>query len=415
MTNLEAAIHLLREAGGPLHYRDITVRALDARLIESQGKTPEATMAAALYGHVKRTVENNEPPLIDVIGQGKFSLASKKLGGSVEGDIQRNNHRVRTELLDYLLEVNPRQFELLIGRLLVEIGFEDVVVSKYSGDGGIDVEATLTVGGVTRVRTAVQVKRYKKNVAGSTVRELRGGLMTDQRGLIITTAGFTKDAIAEADANGKTPISLIDGQKLVQLLADNQIGVRRRMIHLLELNLEEILTGGGDDAGAPGAKSAALWPLPGGQDKFFDTLLRFLDEIGATAPTVDEMAAWVVAHYERVTKHDLVRVYLRTVLYPMGLISFDGEQIRLTEHGESLRSSRDTTELLEYLRENILGVDELLVKLADGPLSTSQALDFFKRAIGVEWETENQVRFRLQWLAASDAVERVGKLWRLKQ
>lgn len=415
MTNFEAAIQVLKEAGGPLHYREITERALERGLIEPHGKTPEATMAAALYGHVKQAAEKDAPPVLNGVGRGKFALASKKLGGSVEADIQRNNDRVRAELHEYLRDLHPRQFELLIGQLLGAIGFEDVVVSKYSGDGGIDVDATLTVGGVTRVRTAVQVKRYKKNVPGSTVRELRGGLMTDQRGLIITTAGFTKDAIAEASADGKTPISLIAGEKLVQLLSEHQIGVRKRMVQLLELNLEEILTGeGGEDAGT-GDKSAALWPLPGGQDKFFETLLEFIDEIGANSPTVDEMAAWVVAHYEKVNKHDLVKSYLRTALYSMGLIAFDGEQVLLTESGESLRKSRDRSELLGYLRDNVLGVVELLRRLEEGPMTTAEALDFFKSSLGVEWETENQVRFRLQWLTTCRAVERVGKAWQARE
>ena len=56
--------------------------------------------------------------------------------------------------------------------------------------------------------------------------------MTDQRGLIITTAGYTKDARTESDAAGKTPISLIDGKRLIQLLVEKQIGVRRKPISL---------------------------------------------------------------------------------------------------------------------------------------------------------------------------------------
>ena len=73
------------------------------------------------------------------------------------------------------------------------LGFVDVEVTSYSRDGGVDVRGTLAVGGVTNVKTAIQVKRWAKNVAGKTVRELRGGLSPHERGLIITTAGFTRD------------------------------------------------------------------------------------------------------------------------------------------------------------------------------------------------------------------------------
>ena len=130
--------------------------------------------------------------------------------------------------------------------------------------------------------------------------------MTDQRGLIITTSGFTKDAINEADAAGKAPISLLDGKRLIQLLVEKQIGVRRKAVHLLELNFGELVAGGdagGDDGGE---KSAVLWPLPGGRHAYFITLLAFVDYINDAQPTVDEMTDWVKKHYEKITKNKVV-------------------------------------------------------------------------------------------------------------
>ena len=56
--------------------------------------------------------------------------------------------------------------------------------------------ANLTVGGLTNVKTVIQVKRYKKgnNISGKYITQLRGSAEVDQRGLIITTSDFTKDA-----------------------------------------------------------------------------------------------------------------------------------------------------------------------------------------------------------------------------
>lgn len=50
MTFLEAAEAVLRSAKGPLTTREVVQRALARGLINPQGKTPEATMSAALYG-----------------------------------------------------------------------------------------------------------------------------------------------------------------------------------------------------------------------------------------------------------------------------------------------------------------------------------------------------------------------------
>ena len=48
-TYLDAAYHILHQAGQPLRYEDITERALAQQLISPQGLTPEATMASRLY------------------------------------------------------------------------------------------------------------------------------------------------------------------------------------------------------------------------------------------------------------------------------------------------------------------------------------------------------------------------------
>jgi len=48
MTALDAALRVLQEAGGSLHYREITKRVLDAGLWSTEGKTPEATINAQL-------------------------------------------------------------------------------------------------------------------------------------------------------------------------------------------------------------------------------------------------------------------------------------------------------------------------------------------------------------------------------
>src|SRR2546428_12755528 len=127
----------------------------------------------------------------------------------VETTIEQSNHETLERMLERLHRMAPSGFEQLVGALLSQIGFENVEVTGRTGDGGMDVRAELTVGGITRVRTAVQVKRWNHNVPGKVVRELRGALTTDQRGLVITTSDFTKDAISEASSSAKVPIGLI--------------------------------------------------------------------------------------------------------------------------------------------------------------------------------------------------------------
>ena len=68
------------------------------------------------------------------------------------------------------------------------------------------------------------------------MRELRGALKVDERGLIVTTAEFTPDAKAEAEAEGKARIGLIGGEELVRLCVEHGIGVEERKVSLIELD-----------------------------------------------------------------------------------------------------------------------------------------------------------------------------------
>jgi len=58
------------------------------------------------------------------------------------------------------------------------------------------------------------------------------------KGLIITTASFTRDARKEATRDGAPPIDLIDGEQLVEKLKDLRLGVKVTMVENTEVNEE---------------------------------------------------------------------------------------------------------------------------------------------------------------------------------
>ena len=126
-----------------------------------------------------------------------------------------------------LMEMNPYGFEKLAQRLLRECGFSQVSVTKKSGDGGIDGNGKLKINGILTFNVAFQCKRYKGIVGASEIRDFRGSLTTDiEKGLFITTGTFSKAAREEAISPGKQQIDLIDGEELVQKLAEYNIGLR---------------------------------------------------------------------------------------------------------------------------------------------------------------------------------------------
>ena len=133
------------------------------------------------------------------------------------------------ELLELVKTLSPSAFERLCQRLLRESGFIRVEVTGRVGDGGIDGKGVVRVGGLLSFHVLFQCKRYRGSVSSSTVRDFRGALIgRADKGLIITTGTFTKDARAEAQRDGATPIDLIDGEELVEKPKELAIGVEIR-------------------------------------------------------------------------------------------------------------------------------------------------------------------------------------------
>lgn len=144
---------------------------------------------------------------------------------------------VRESLRERLLQMDPGAFERLVGLLLERMDYQDVEVVGQSGDGGVDVVANIELG-VTSVREVVQAKRHSRPVQRKDLDALRGSLyrFNAVRGTIVATSRFAKGAIEAAFAQGAAPVTLIDGEKLLDLLIEHGIGVRKRQVDVLDID-----------------------------------------------------------------------------------------------------------------------------------------------------------------------------------
>lgn len=143
------------------------------------------------------------------------------------------------ELHRVLLSLDPAAFERLSQRLLRESGFVQVQVTGKSGDGGIDGVGIARINGFLSFHVLFQCKRYQGSVSASQIRDFRGAMQgrTD-KGLIITTGTFTRDAIKEATRDGAPAIDLIDGEQLVQRLKELGLGVKVSFVESVEVDAE---------------------------------------------------------------------------------------------------------------------------------------------------------------------------------
>lgn len=233
-TDAAEQVLLLNGNKEPLHYREITKRAIALGLLHSDGLTPEATLYAQVLTEITRKTRRGETPRFVKHGKGFVGL-TRWMGTGLVFQIEQHNAGVRKKLRTQLAALTPSEFEDTIGALLRAIGFDEVTVTGRSGDGGIDVRGTLVVGDVIRTRMAVQAKRWKQNVQAPIIQQVRGSLGTHEQGLIITVSDFSPGAREEAERVNAVPVALMNGEQLVALMVEYNIGVHRASYDLLEV------------------------------------------------------------------------------------------------------------------------------------------------------------------------------------
>lgn len=121
-------------------------------------------------------------------------------------------------------------FENFLKPFLEAIGLSEVVVTRKTGDGGVDlwgVKAGLEeLDGNDNVQYKVQAKRNNPSsiIAPEKIDALRGNLGFNQKGLFITTARVSKKAKSEAITKDPSkPVIVIDGMDLVDICIQKQI------------------------------------------------------------------------------------------------------------------------------------------------------------------------------------------------
>jgi restriction system protein len=142
-------------------------------------------------------------------------------------DVTTEDEEHSIQLLNLIKHISYSGFEKLCKRLLVEIGINDIQITGGPGDQGIDGKGIVRLNDVVSLNVVFQCKRYKDAVSPHHIRDFRGAMQgRGEKGLIITTGRFTKDAKAEANRDGVTPIELIDGDRLVELFEKYQLGLK---------------------------------------------------------------------------------------------------------------------------------------------------------------------------------------------
>lgn len=147
---------------------------------------------------------------------------------------------VAIDLLTNLLQVSPTRFEFIVLDVLHKLGYgghrDDLKRVGGTGDGGIDGIISLDKLGLERVY--VQAKRWQGTVGHPDLQAFYGALIGQKakRGIFLTTSGYSAQAIDFAKS--VEGLVLIDGNRLVNLMMDNEIGVSSQVVKLPKLDID---------------------------------------------------------------------------------------------------------------------------------------------------------------------------------
>jgi restriction system protein len=172
----------------------------------------------------------------DSVGKTKTSKEEKESKADFD-DSTTEDEEHTGELLNIIKNLTSTGFEKLCKRLLTEIGIHGIVITGGVGDQGIDGMGLVKLNDVVSLNIVFQCKRYKDSVVPHHVRDFRGAMQgRGEKGLIITTGRFTKEAKNEANRDGVTPIELIDGERLVELFEKYHLGLKPVTVYEIDID-----------------------------------------------------------------------------------------------------------------------------------------------------------------------------------
>ena len=208
-----------------------------------ESRTTAEGCASALRGFAKRHRESFSHATDSELQKrakecDRIADAAKREGQTDEPSAKKDESADwRDDLLDTLQNMPPDAFERLCQTLLRESGFIEVEVTGKSGDGGIDGYGIIRLAGMISFPVLFQCKRYIGNVGSNVVRDFRGAMAgRAEKGIILTTGGFTRDAQREAMRDGAAPVDLIDGQLLTDKMKSLKLGVHTKTVEVVQVD-----------------------------------------------------------------------------------------------------------------------------------------------------------------------------------
>jgi restriction system protein len=246
---------VLRKSKKSLSARDIYEAIIADGLYSFRATQPLQVVSAQL----RRRCTNlhfptaNKKKLFSLLPGGLYCLASSVGSAVADADVAKDDFgelrglhdahiiRVKRDILAQLKGLSPAQFERLSRHLLIAYGFQDVIVTRLSRDGGIDGHGQLPVG-MAHLKVAFQSKNSTATVGRPEVDRFRGAIQGRfEQGVMLTTSTFSNEAQRSSFVPGAVPIVLLDGMEIAKIILDKKLGVTIEFLPLHVFSIDILL------------------------------------------------------------------------------------------------------------------------------------------------------------------------------
>lgn len=159
----------------------------------------------------------------------------------IETAINELHLALADELMSEIMKISPYEFERLVVNLLIKMGYGSVeenknAVTAKSGDEGIDGIVSADKFGFDAVYIQAKQWDVKSVVGRPEIQKFLGALVGKgaTKGIFITTAQFSNEAVKFAANSTQNKIVLVNGAQLTKLMIEYDLGVSTAAVYKLK-------------------------------------------------------------------------------------------------------------------------------------------------------------------------------------
>jgi restriction system protein len=216
--------YLVGEIQSDYEYNDKLSEYHHVRRVKWLGKVSRdklSTSTRNTLGAISTIFQINETAANEIISilQGKEQAPEEVVDEAEEESLKEDMVSRANELIkDKIMKLDWDDLQKLVAGILRAMGYK-TIISEGGPDRGKDIEASPDGLMLTEPRILVEVKHRSGQMGAKEVRSF-GSVLRQQKGLYVSTGGFSKEAKYEAERCEKQ-ITLIDADRIVQLIIQN--------------------------------------------------------------------------------------------------------------------------------------------------------------------------------------------------